>query len=122
MPRPQVVQLALCVIRMASDSYSLTTSADKATGEKEDEEKKHHALQKGFICEVVLLGVTIAIVLGLMLLPIIFYHLPVNIQTVSTHGSSLDGEGRSVQLQTRSEPASMSTLLLVDCTTHDAIS
>ena len=53
-------------------------------------EEDKRCLQKSskkLVCEVILLSMTIGVVWGLMLLPIIFWHLPVNVtpQTVSLH-------------------------------------
>ena len=39
--------------------------------------------KRKFICEMIFLSVAVGVVWSLMLLPIIFWHLPVNVQTVS---------------------------------------
>ena len=48
-----------------------------------EEERQCHQKRK-FVCEMIVLSVTIGVVWCLVLLPIIFWHLPVNVQTVST--------------------------------------
>ena len=74
---------------MASRTSCDRTTLDEAeaTGveSKDDKDERKIRLQrKSSLCEMTVLIVTIGTVWSLMLLPIIFWHLPVNIQTVST--------------------------------------
>ena len=69
---------------MASESYTLTASVDKTreSFSEASEEKEVSSKKRGSVCEIVVLALTIATVTGLLLLPIIFYHLPVEVQKV----------------------------------------
>ena len=72
---------------MASSSCDHTPfgEAESAGSDyKDDVEKDKRCLQKRkIVCEMVFLSVAIGVVWSLMLLPIIFWHLPVNVQTVN---------------------------------------
>ena len=67
---------------MKSKSYNLTSVGTKGVGDR-GEDISIEPKGKSFLCEIVALFVVVVIVWGLLLLPIIFYHLPVNIQVVS---------------------------------------
>jgi hypothetical protein len=69
---------------MASTNADRTPFGDVAGPDyKDDVVEKEKRQKRTFICEMVLLSVSIGVVWSLMLLPIIFWHLPVNVQTVS---------------------------------------
>ena len=69
----------------SSDRTPFDESESAGSENKDDVEEEKHCLQRRkFVCEMTVLSITISVVWGLMLLPIIFWHLPVNVQTVST--------------------------------------
>ena len=80
---------------ISSDRSPFNEAEAQAGPENRDnvEEDKHCVRKRSCICEVTLLTVTIGVVWSLMLLPIIFWHLPVNVQTVSSYLNSWAGLG-----------------------------
>ena len=83
----------LPLLTMASTSCDCTPFGEADTESIESSDKcdveggKHCLHKRKLVCEVILLSMTIGVVWSLMLLPIIFWHLPVNIavQMVSLH-------------------------------------
>ena len=81
---------------MASTSSDRThfNEAGSAGPESKDydhvEEDKHCIQKRNCVCEMILLAVTIGVVWSLMLLPIIFWHLPINVQTVSSYFMNIE--------------------------------